>query len=335
LNDRATILTLFAVVYFIGLCASFPTGGVFYSGTANGYGMTQTTGAYPAGNVDKSIGFWLHQPAGIDVATAGGADIVGCMGQGILAVVQSFPSSGFEELIFDLFYCIPPSTTIALDAGGTNAVDSNFVFSFPPTIPLLYLTWTHIGFSFSASGSTAGTVTVFINGVQVLSKARTYPQLSSSLLLLGCRGMGGSNQCSKVYLDDLRIWSRTLTPSDMRFELTSPAPNTTNLSIWYHFDSTTSGNTSVTDAVKGQVMNLVGGAAVVPLVSVNFSGYYVSSGSSSPSPCPSGSVCPAGLCSDSTGASPCSPCAAGTYGNVTGQTSCTVCQFSSLFLFRH
>lgn len=166
---------------------------------------------------DFSVMFW----AKIDNGTS--AHFIGIRAPGCGALAWEIAQNGGDRLHF---------------AGPGNQVNS---FGSRLTAD----TWTHVGVTYAA-----GTMQLYLNGVQVASGAYTPGSASQRYLEMGhvggCSGRG-------VALDEVMIYSRLLTPSEVATLGTVP-PAPTNLAI----ASRTSVTTSLTwTAVSGVEKHIV------------------------------------------------------------------------------
>jgi hypothetical protein len=321
---------------------AYPSQNVFFANNVDistrSYGIATNLTNYPSGNVDKTISFWFKQPPGLSFPNVQGLVSV-FTGPGFPAYDPSTYPCSAEEMCF--FQRIE-----YLQTGGACQVGNNKVY-IGASNSMWYKSWNYFAYSYSSCGQSCGQGKAYLNGELV----GTYDYLisrSGTNFMLGC----AQGYYMTLYLDDLRVWSRTLSASEINNDFFSPTPQASALRIWYNFDSSSIGAKVSSDVVSGAVMNLYNDASIVSLSSAGCDGYYYVSGSttllpctvsglfcatcicaqSCSSPCPAGYYCPSGqkiACPAGTycpaGSTIPTTCITGTYSTGGQQSSCTPC----------
>ena len=121
--------------------------------------------------------------------------------------------------------------------------------------------WEHLTLTYDGTGNDNG-ATLYVNGKEetqvALAGAVTASVLTSAPTLLG--NFSGGNEFFRGQMDEVRIWSRALTPDEVRetMHLTPGSPTTVVGLLAYYPLNETSGTTTITDAtgtVNGTLMS--------------------------------------------------------------------------------
>jgi hypothetical protein len=260
---------------------AYPSQNVFFANNVNSstraYGIATNLSSYPSGNVDKTISFWFKQPPGLSFPDV----------QGILSIFMGpdFPAypCTTEELSFF-------QRTTSFQAGGACGV-RNHNYNIGASNAIWYESWNFFAYSFVGCGQSCGQGQAYLNGEYIGSFDGAISRSGTNIMLGSVQGY-----YMTLYLDDLRVWSRTLNASEINKEFFSSTPQASALRIWYNFDTASIGAASSSDIVSGAVMNLYNGASIVSLSSAGCNGHYHVSGSISLLPCSSGTFCTTCVC---------------------------------------
>ena len=127
------------------------------------------------------------------------------------------PLSGWTDLVYKAVdtYFLFASSDSGIPAGG--ATFSAFSPTYAPS-PLPLNTWTHLAVTYDSA-----MVRLYVNGVLVASQARTAPIAASTNQLT----IGGDRTYGQYFtgkIDEIRVYNRALTQSQILNDMSSPLP---------------------------------------------------------------------------------------------------------------
>ena len=292
------LVWLWVLVHFTRVVAAIPSGRAFWSN--GGYGFTAVNAAFPSGNVDKTISLWVFAPIPNAVASV----------LSIAAVTGNAPNCDGNSAEI---YLASVSKTDLL--GICNRFQNNWGSSGPNTDVLgnqpvtPWKNWVYLAISYSAS---SGVVSVYANGNFIMAwSGKSYP--AASVVNFAMVTGWGIILLSKLMLDDVRVWSRPLSATDVWADFSNPLANSTGLVLQWDFENVQAVTNTSLDTVAGLACQLVGGATVVNLsqttgaLACTVGAFTTATSGWVPTACPAGTHCPRASCLCAGACLPCPP----------------------------
>jgi hypothetical protein len=168
----------------------------------------------PSGRFGKALSF-NGTGAAVIVSDAASLDLTA--GMTLEAWVKPSDVSNWHEVVYkgDELYYLEASTSITAGAAvGLGSSGSSPMLAAPNPLPLN--TWSHLAATYDGS-----TLRLFVNSVQIASRAQTGPISTSSLpLTIGADTIHGSYFAGLI--DEVRVYNRALTTSELQTDMNTP-----------------------------------------------------------------------------------------------------------------